>query len=184
MITLLALPTIWLANRDEGGPASSRPNVAVVGVDPGEADDAAQSPAAQVTDFDPMGESGAMYLEPGTHGRAADSVVVVVGTSPDDALASGRGTYRRSVQNGTCLFNGIRGGEHVTVVNVANGRSIECTTSTYQSTARRLLVMSTAKFQKIADLTAAPIHVEIRQVTDSVPRPRSRCGRSRSLAAT
>ena len=162
MITLLALPTIWLANRDEDGPASSRPNVAVVGVDPGEADDAAQSPA-QVADFDPMGESGAMYLEPGTTVTPPDSFAVVIGSNPDDALAIGRGTYRRSVPNGTCLFNRVRGGEHVTVVNVANGRSIECTTSPYQSTDADLLVMSATQFEKIADLTAAPIHVEVRQ---------------------
>jgi hypothetical protein len=161
VITLLALPTIWLANRDEDGPSSSRPNVAVVGIDPGEADDAAAAEGA--AEFDPMGESDAMYLEAGTTVVPPDSVVVIVGSDPNDQVATGRAIYRRSVQPGTCLFNGIRGGEDVTVVNVANGRSIECVASPYQDVLGDMLVLNTVQFQRIADLTAAPIHVEIRR---------------------
>lgn len=161
VVTLLALPTIWLVNRDEGGPSSARPNVAVVGIDPGEADSATPEPEAEA--FDPMGESDAMYLEPGTTVVPPASVAVVVGTSPDVQVATARGTYRRSVSNGTCMFNGIRGGESVTVVNVANGRSVTCTTSPFETTEPDVLVMNTAMFQKIADLTAAPIHLEVRQ---------------------
>ena len=161
VITLLALPTIWLANRDEGGPSSSRPNVAVVGIDPGEADQ--DTPDSEAAAFDPMGDSDAMYLEPGTTVVPPDSVAIVVGTSPDEQVATARGTYRRSVANGTCMFNGIRGGESVTVVNVANGRTVECTTTPFETTEPDVLVMSTAMFRKIADLTAAPIHVEVRQ---------------------
>ena len=37
---MLALPTIWLVNRDEAGQSSTRPNVAVVGIDPAEVADA------------------------------------------------------------------------------------------------------------------------------------------------
>jgi hypothetical protein len=161
VITLLALPTIWLVNRDEGGPSSSRPNVAVVGIDPGEA--GADTPVSEAATFDPMGDSDAMYLEPGTTVVPPDSIAVVVGTRPDEQVATARGTYRRSVANGTCMFNGIRGGESVTVVNVANGRTVECTTSPFETAEPDVLVMNTAMFQKIADLTAAPIHVEVRQ---------------------
>ena len=60
VITLVALPTIWLANRSDDGPSSSRPNVAAVGLDPGQADAADGAAAAA----DPMGSSGAAYLEP------------------------------------------------------------------------------------------------------------------------
>ena len=163
-ITLLALPTIWLVNRDDDGPSSSRrPNVAVVGIDPGEAEGGASSEGAQASSFDPMGESGAMYLEPGTTLVPPDSVVLVIGSSPDQAVATARGSYRRSVPSRTCMFNGLPGGEHVTVVNVANGRSIECTTAPYDGARADVLMMNTVQFQLIADLTAAPIHVEVRQ---------------------
>ena len=166
MITLLALPTIWLVNRDEAGQSSTRPNVAVVGIDPGEADPlevGSDTPHSEADAFDPMGESDAMYLEPGTTVVPPDSVAVVMGTSPDEQVATGRGTYRRSVPPGTCMFNGIGGGESVTVVNVANGRSVTCTTSPYEASEPDVLIMSTAMFQRIADLTAAPVHIEVRQ---------------------
>jgi hypothetical protein len=161
VITLLALPTIWLVNRDEGGPSSSRPNVAVVGIDPGEAEE--DTPDSEADAFDPMGDSDAMYLEPRSTVVPPDSVAVVVGTSPDEQVATGRGTYRRSVSPGTCMFNGVRAGERVTVVNVANGRSVTCTTTPYETSEPDVLIMNTAMFQRIADLTAAPVHIEVRQ---------------------
>ena len=163
VITLLALPTIWLVNRDEAGPSSSRPNVAAVGLDPGEADNPAAMSGAPVTELDPMGASGAMYLAPATTVVPPASVVVVVGTTPDDAIATARGTFRRDGDVDVCLFNGAPGGEDVTVVNVANGRSIECTTRSFQGGDDLMLTMHVTRFQKIADLTAAPIHLEIRQ---------------------
>ena len=67
VITLVALPTIWLANRSEDGPSSSRPNVAAVGLDPGQADDAAAELPRRPTRW---GRSGAAYLEPLPSGRA------------------------------------------------------------------------------------------------------------------
>jgi hypothetical protein len=162
VITLLALPTIWLVNRDEAGPSSARPNVAAVGIDPGEADNAAAVSGAPASQFDPMGASGAMYLEPATSVVPLDSVVVAVGTTPDEAIATARGTYRRDGEVDACLFNGLPGGQDITVVNVANGRSVECTTALFQGDNDEL-TMHVSRFQKIADLTAAPIHVEIRQ---------------------
>lgn len=162
MITLLALPTIWLVNRDEAGPSSARPNVAAVGIDPGEAD-AATAPGTPVSEFNPMGESGAMYLEPANSAIPPNSVVVAIGTTPDEVVSTARGSYRRTGDVDICLFNGIPGGQDVIVVNVANGRSIECTTSLTPPGDGDMLIMHVSRFQKIADLTAAPIHLEIRQ---------------------
>lgn len=162
MITLLALPTIWLVNRDEAGPSSARPNVAAVGIDPGEADSVAGASGAPVSEFDPMGASGAMYLEPATSVVPPESAVVAVGTTPDEVVATARGSYRRQGDLDACLFNGFPGGEDVTVVNVANGRSVECITSPFQGDSDQI-IMHVTRFQQIADLTAAPIHVEIRQ---------------------
>lgn len=162
----MALPTIWLVNRDDGGRNSARPNVASVGIDPGEAHDVLEiTPAFDVVDedFDPMGESPVMYLEPAASLSPPETVVVVVGTMPEDVIATARGSYRRSVPNGECQFNGVPAGADVTVVNVANGRSIRCTTSTRSDGDAATLVMSPFQFKRIASVTAAPIHVEIRQ---------------------
>jgi hypothetical protein len=157
VLTLVALPAIWLANRDEG--SSTRPNVAAVGIDPGRADDDAGAAAA----FDPMGTTGAAYLDPvATHSPPANAIVI--GTTADDAIAVARASYRRSaVVFDTCQFNGLPGGEEVTVVNVANGRSTRCTIVHKIGLARGELLLSQGRFQRIAELTSAPIHVQIRK---------------------
>jgi hypothetical protein len=160
VITLVALPTIWLANRSDGG-TSTRPNVAAVGIDPGQAD--AETGAAGGAVFDPMGTSGAAHLEPLSTAVPQESVVIAVGTTPDDPVATAHGSYRRSIYVGTCRFNGLPGGSEVTVVNVANGRSTTCTTERSTALEDGELLLSQSGFQRIAELTAAPIHVEIRQ---------------------
>ena len=161
VITLVALPTIWLANRSEDGSSSSRPNVAAVGIDPGQADSASNEDGAS---FDPMGTSGAAYLEPLSSVVTPASAALVVGTTPDDPIATARASYRRtSVQFDTCEFNGMPSGQEVTVVNVANGRSTTCTIVREDGLADGELLLSQGRFQRIAELTAAPIHVEIRK---------------------
>jgi hypothetical protein len=159
IVTVVALPTIWLANRDDGG--SSRPNVAAVGIDPGQADVAIEDVTGAADD--PMGTTGAAYLQPRSSVAPGPSAVVVVGTSPDDPVATARGSYRRSIYVGTCLFNGLTSGVEVTVVNVANGRSTSCTIDRDTGVEDGYLLMSQTSFQRIAELTAAPIHVEVRQ---------------------
>jgi hypothetical protein len=160
VITLVALPTIWLANRSDDGQSSSRPNVAAVGLDPGQAD-AADGVAAAA---DPMGSSGAAYLEPLASALTPASAEIHVGTAPDQPIATARASFRRSaVQFDTCEFNGAGSGREVTVVNVANGRSTTCTIVREDGLAEGELLMSQGRFQRIAELTAAPIHVEIRR---------------------
>jgi hypothetical protein len=160
VITLVALPTIWLANRSDDGSSSSRPNVAAVGIDPGQAD--AADVAAVVAD--PMGNSGVAYLEPLSSALTPISAEVHVGTTPDQPIATAKASFRRSaVQFDTCEFNGADSGREVTIVNVANGRSTTCTIVREDGLAEGELLMSQGRFQRIAELTAAPIHVEIRR---------------------
>jgi hypothetical protein len=160
VITLVALPTIWLANRSDDGTSSSRPNVAAVGIDPGQADAASGVAAAA----DPMGTSGAAYLEPLASAVSPASAEIHVGTAPDQPIATARASFRRSsVQFDTCEFNGAESGREVTVVNVANGRSTTCTIVREDGLAAGELLLSQGRFQRIAELTAAPIHVEIRR---------------------
>ncbi len=158
--TLIALPTLWLVNRDRSDPA--RPNVAAVGIDPGDQDQAA--PAPDATTFDPMGSGGDGYLErvPVTTSVA---VSIAHGTATERTVGQAIATYTASdsLRPSVCRYNGMGGGHDVTVVNVANGRSIRCTTRPWSGGDTRTLVLAASRFQQIADLTSAPIHVEIRQ---------------------
>jgi hypothetical protein len=158
VITLVALPTIWLANRSEE--SSTRPNVAAVGLDPGQADDDVAGAAIR----DPLGTSAAAYLEPVSVTAPGGQAEIEVGTTPDDPIATAKASYRRSsVIFDTCEFNGLPSGQEVTVVNVANGRSTTCTIVSEDGLADGELLLSQGRFQRIAELVAAPIHVEIRR---------------------
>jgi hypothetical protein len=140
--------------------ASPRPNVAAVGA----AVDAATRPATH-TSIDPMGTVGPQFLD-GTAAPAdrPDAIVPVVGAADGRVVATGTAIFRRKVSDGTCLFNGVAVGSRITVVNVDNDRSIQCTTALRpMDEPQRELVMSAAAFAEIADPSAAPIDVEIRQ---------------------
>ena len=112
---------------------------------------------------DPMGASGAAYLEE-LSSVVPVTAAVVVGTAPDQPIATAQASFRRSsVQFDTCEFNGAASGREVTIVNVANGRTTTCTMVREDGLADGELLLSQGRFQRIAELTAAPIHVEIRQ---------------------
>jgi hypothetical protein len=174
VVTLLALPAIWLANRraDE----STRPNVAVAGLDPGEAGTADQTgtageagttgatgvePGAE-DGFDPMGDAGAAYIEANPTATDAPAPELAIGTTPDEIVGTALGTYHAEGAWDRCLYNGAGLGVEVTVVNVANGRSTTCTTA-YLPGGGDEIVLHQERFRRIADLVNAPIHVEIRR---------------------
>ncbi len=141
--------------------ASPRPNVAAVGA----AVDAA-SDSITHTSIDAMGTVGPQFLD-GTAAPAdrPDTVAPVVGLADGRVIATATAIFRRKVTDRhTCLFNGVPVGSHVTVVNVDNDRSITCTTALRpMDQPQRELVMSAAAFAEIADPSAAPIDVEIRE---------------------
>jgi len=159
-LTIVALPGIWLVNRDDD--ASARPNVAAVGavVEGG-------APSSTSPTFDPMGTAAPQYLD-GTATPDASTTLPIpaaVGTSGDHFVTTATAIFRRSVTNTrTCLFNGVAQGEFITVVNVDNDLSIQCFVAPRapdQPVGE--LVMSAAAFAEIADPSTAPIDVEIRQ---------------------
>lgn len=63
----------------------------------------------------------------------------------------------------SCLIRGVESGRTVRVTNLDNGRSITCVTVIAPATQRNDLVMHTESFEQLADLTDAPIAVEVGQ---------------------
>ena len=125
-LTLAVLPAIWLANRDQDGVAA--PNVAAVGLptDDGSGD----TPTADAGVQDPMGRLAPRFLTDSAGAATAPpDPTVVVGSTDDALVGTGTATYRSDVgPAGACLYNGVAMGELVTIVNVDNGRSVECWT--------------------------------------------------------
>ena len=160
VLTLVALPALWWANTSEG---SSAPNLAVAGIDPGvdtgaTADGATAAPTA--TD---RNDIAPVYLEGPASAAGAGQSAIAVPAKPLHEGVSAKATFRSSVSNGTCIVTGFSSGTRITVVNLANNRSVTCTAVLAPGNPADDVLMPTSAFAEIADLTDAPISVEIRR---------------------
>ena len=167
VLSLLALPALWWANTSE---SSSAPNLAVTGigvdvdVDVDVDADAAESAnsAAADTPVGSIGEAAPVFLDGPSSAAGAGQSEVAVPAKPliDDITA--KATFRSSVSSQSCIVPGLTSGSRITVVNLDNNRSVTCTTLLAPGTTGNV-VLPTSAFASIADLTDAPISVEIRR---------------------
>lgn len=164
VLTLLALPALWWANTSEN---SSAPNLAVAGLDAGDVvgADASGTDGNSAATVDPAADDEAppVFLDGPTSAAGAGLSEIAVPARPliDGIMA--KATFRSNVAEGTCIAPGITSGTQVTVVNLDNNRSMTCSTVLSPGNAPGQLVMHTSAFATIADLTDAPISVEIRR---------------------
>ena len=159
VLTLVALPALWWANTSEKG--STSPNLAVTGIDPGV--DAPTVTAAQPEIDDSLDDVAPVFLEGPASAAGAGQAEIAIPAKPliDGVIATA--TFRSSLADGTCIVAGMTSGSKITVVNLANNRSVSCTTMLAPGNLPGDLVMNTDAFASIADLTDAPIPVEIRR---------------------
>lgn len=159
VLTLLALPALWWANTS--GSSSTSPNLAVAGIDPG-VDAPTTAPARTAVD-DGLDDVAPVFLEGPTSAAGAGQAEIAIPAKPlvDGVIAEA--TFRSTVADGTCIVADMTSGSKVTVVNLANNRAVRCTTVLAPGNEAGALVMNTESFASIADLTDAPITVEIRR---------------------
>ena len=160
VLTLVALPALWWANTSQNN--STSPNLAVAGLDPVvDAGTSAGAPAP--SGGGDLDEVAPVFLEGPTSAAGAGQAEIAVPAKPliDGVVA--KATFRSTVTNGTCIVAGMTSGSRITVVNLDNNRSMSCTTILAPGNAAGELVMNTSAFASIADLTDAPISVEIRR---------------------
>ncbi len=169
VLTLLALPALWWANTSEN---SAAPNLAVAGIDADVAtaddgvaiaDSTEQLATAAVGPEAPDGEVAPVFLDGPASAVGAGQAEIAVPARPliDGIVA--KATFRSSIARSTCIVPGVAGGSDVTIVNLANNRSVTCTSVIAPGSAQSDVVMHTSAFGAIADLTDAPISVEIRR---------------------
>jgi hypothetical protein len=172
-LTVVALPALWWANQS----GSAAPNVATAGlaVDDGAADDdgvagdaapadadAVDTPAAD--DPDAAGSEAPVFLDGPAGQVGAGLSEIAVPAAPGVASISTTATFRSDLPTtATCVFPGLTTGERVTILNLDNGRTAKCIGVIGGSGGPDMLVMHTELFATIADLTDAPIPVEIRR---------------------
>lgn len=170
-ITVIALPSLWLMSRSG---ESGAPNVATAGVDiapAGQAvvadDDATTSApepamaAPPTTTVDPMGTIVAPYLAAPASTAAPGPVAIAVPDATDASFDVGDATYRSAIGDpGTCVVRSAPFGALVTVTNRNNNRSVTCRASV-PPTGGDDIVLPTPAFESIADLTDAPVPVDV-----------------------
>lgn len=187
-LTLLALPALWFVNQSEN---STAPNVAIagagLGVDVGadHGDTAAlpvvpnDTPTAQATAIEPVrltsakatavhdgdiiGDAAPVFLGGPSSQIGAGLAQVAVPAPPAVRHISATATFRGNVGTNFCFVPGLVNGVQITVVNLDNGQSATCVTGTTQGRAGDQITLDTTLFSTLADLTSAPIPVEIRQ---------------------
>lgn len=190
-LTLVALPALWWANQDAGAPNVATAGLDAVAPDDAttasapEADPAAVTggqlvpptsvPAPVPSTVPPTvpptiaatppstltGGGEPVYLD----GPAADigaAVPEIAVPPPTGDRLTMRATFRSGVGAGACSVPGMLNGITVTVVNLDNNRSTTCVTGVAAVGATEM-VIHPDRFDDIADLTDAPIPVEIRR---------------------
>ena len=159
MLTAVALPGVLLAN-NEGDSSSGAPNVAAVGL--------AAAPPSAPEEVDAVAVEEADVIEPVFLASLPPSpetapVQVAVGTADDTLVARAMATYAERVNaTDVCWYDGVEGGSLITVRNPANGLEIECFTILLEDRDPGLITLDPRAFAELADLTDAPVHVEIR----------------------
>jgi hypothetical protein len=161
-LTFLALPALWWANQSEG---ASAPNIATVGVDVGAEGESAGSASGEATPAaqpDQLGKTDPVFLD-GPAGDGGGAAEIAVPAAPRRELITTSATFSSKLPSTTrCLIPGIAIGSQITVVNLDNNRSTTCVTLLAPSGSNADLVLHTSTFAELADLTDAPIPVEIR----------------------
>jgi hypothetical protein len=154
--TLIALPSIWLFDRDD--PNSRGPSsVAAAGLATPEA--AADGTTATTEPEVPI------FLDNTIVDVAPAVIDIALPDAPGEREALGKATYRRypdSTVNRPCTTYLAPSGATITVINIDNGLSTTCTnTFGVAKPADADVVMDTDVYVTIADLVDAPVPVRL-----------------------
>jgi len=156
-LTLLALPALWWAN--ESGNTRS-PSIAAVGIEVGDTPAVADGPSTS----DVLADAVEPVFLDGPSGATGAVAEIAVPARPLLEAVTKSATYRNAMPTkNTCIVTGLSNGQTVTVVNLANNRSVTCVTALAPVGEPDELVLHSSAFAQLADVTDAPIHVEIRR---------------------
>ena len=155
IVTLIAVPLIWWASqRDDSGDATGAAGDTIA-ADTGAA---ATSPLVP----EPVGDLEPVYLD-GPEGGALPGLADIAVPAQGELALYQDATYSSAVPPGICTVRGAGVGNRVNVVNLENNRSIVCVAQLGPPEQEEDLVLSRSAFLQLADLTDAPIPVELRR---------------------
>lgn len=152
--SLLFLPALWWLNRDD---TSTTPNSAsgdAVALDSGTEQSNLPSEPTVV-------EQTPIFLDGPMSAVGGISEVAIPSADPLETIIT-RATFANLLGTDVCFAQNITTGQEVTVINLDNNRSITCRAKLAPTTQIAGIILQTAQFKTLADLTDAPIPVQIR----------------------
>jgi hypothetical protein len=161
-ITLIAVPAVFLLGREESAaePVTATTVVGTVAPNPDAASASAGSADPSTPETDPMGTTPVAYLEGTVPPSAGDGATIAIPRK--QRSIKGTASFRRNIGLiNTCQVIGVPFGTAVTVTNLDNSRTVQCISSVGGVEPPDDVVMHADAFLQIADLTDAPIPVDI-----------------------
>ena len=156
-ISIIALPAIWWAYQSDD---STGPNTATSGVEV--AGENADEPASSsVREIEPVGDQEPVFL--GGPSAERQPAIADIAVPAEQQAVFQSATYSSGLAPGRCLAKGANTGDRVRVVNLENNRNVTCVVTFAPVEQEEDLILSRVAFLELADLTDAPIPVELRQ---------------------
>ena len=157
VITIVALPAIWWATHEDD---SAGPNLATVGVEIA-GDDTLDPASTSTRQIEPVGDLEPVFLG----GPAAEVLPAIadIAVPAQQEVVFQSATYSSGLAPGRCLAKGASTGDRVRVVNLENNRDVTCVVTFAPAEQEEDMILTRAAFLELADLTDAPIPVELRQ---------------------
>lgn len=174
IVTILAFPTIWWLSRSNAGAATVAETSAGFEI-AAPVDGNVINPIEPMPTAPPTTEPSGPNLPPveapagdptfmdGPVAAPSDGVAEIAVPAPRDVEpVRADATYQSSLPGvRSCLVQGFRNGQTLRVTNVDNGRSVTCVAALAPAGQDEVLILHTEAFELLADLTEAPIPVEI-----------------------
>lgn len=164
-VTLILVPGAFLLNRGTSDTEAS-PTATLVGTVPGASTsagtgppvDRAQPDASEGTD--PLGTIEVGYLQGTAVPNTADAPTI--GIPRPVEVNAGLASFSYDIAKATqCIAPVAPNGVRVTVTNLDNSRSVQCVNTLIAAEQPFDVMLSSESFVLIADLTDAPVHIEI-----------------------
>lgn len=158
-ITVIAVPAAFLLNR--GNEPATTPTGTVIGSVVADGSSAQQAqPADAPSATDAMGTTPVGYLDGTVPARDSDPAKIAIPRLPQSI--NGTGSFRRQLTNvAGCIAKGVPYNSRITVTNRDNSRSVTCINNVGGVQPNVDVVLHPDAFLQIADLTDAPIAVQI-----------------------
>lgn len=154
-VTVIAAPAAFLLNRDGGDPGAAAPGITVVGTLPA-LGTTAPGPAAT----DPLGTAPVGYLAGSTVPGDDAPAKIAIPRLPESV--KGVASFSSEIDSTTqCHAKGVPFMATLTVTNLDNSRSVQCISSIGGPEPESDVVLAADTFAQIADLTDAPVPVQI-----------------------